>query len=163
MRRPTKGIALSRAEAVRWAKDGRLREATERGMVLVQSPNDPEGGYELLPWTATSTRDSGGQAGRVFAIQNGIDKLKADLPPLLKRTPQQRVESLVLRILEQTLKSGTVPGLNDEAIRGIVGEAWKAGETQVTGEMVRRVVQHYLEMAEKKQDEVDSKFITRPR
>lgn len=155
-----KARKLTRTEALEWARDGRLREASNQGMVLVQSPES--GDYELIHWTGSSSRDPGGQAGRVYAIKDGLEKLKADLPPLIKRTPQQRVESFVLRILEQTMQSGQIPGLDDEAIKGITQEAWRSG-MPVTGEMVQRVVAHFLQDAERKQEEHDSHFVTRPR
>lgn len=70
------------------------------------------------------------------------------LDPIVKRTPQERVDSLMLRWLADCKAAGTVPGLDDEKIREIVGAAWVAGRSEVTAEVVRMVAQHFLTKAE---------------
>ena len=81
--------------------------------------------------------------------------------PMRRRTPQERVASMVLRLLDEAKKHGTIPGLSDEEIREITGMYWQTGQTQVTEEMVRRVVSHYLHQAQKSNREADSHRVTR--
>ena len=76
-----------------------------------------------------------------------------DLPPIVKRTPQQRVDSLMLRFIGDCQKAGTVPGVSDARISEILGEAWKTGRNEITADIVRRVAQHFLGEAEAKHKE----------
>ena len=72
-----------------------------------------------------------------------------DLPAIRKRTPQQRVDSLMLKFIEDCKRTGTVPGLDDERISAIVGQAWKTGRSEITAEVVKKVAQHFLTEAER--------------
>ena len=72
-----------------------------------------------------------------------------ELPPIVKRTPQQRLDSLMLKWIEDMKQAGTVPGVDDEKVREIVGEAWKAGRTEITADVVRTVAAHFLNQAER--------------
>lgn len=83
------------------------------------------------------------------------------LPPIVKRTPQQRLDSLMLRFIKDVQAIGTVPGLDDERITTITGEAFKAGRTEVTGEVVRSIASHFLTNAEKAHEAKLDKQITR--
>lgn len=81
--------------------------------------------------------------------------------PIIKRTAQERKNSLMLKMIEDCKRAGTVPGLSDERISEIVGEAWKAGESQVTAEVVREVAAHFLQQAENDHNAKLAKQITR--
>ena len=71
-----------------------------------------------------------------------------ELPPIRKRTPHERVDSLMLKFIGDMRQAGTIPGVDDEKVREIVGEAWKTGRTEITGEVVRQVAQYFLNQAE---------------
>lgn len=87
-------------------------------------------------------------------------QLEAD-HPITRRTPQQRVASMVLRLLADAKQNGTIAGLSEEQIRSITGELWKAGVTEVSTEMVRKVAAHFLFQAEKGNREADSHRVAR--
>jgi hypothetical protein len=71
------------------------------------------------------------------------------LDPIRKRTRMERVDSLMLRFIEDCKKTGTVPGLSDAKVSEIVGEAWVTGRNEVTAEVVRSVAAHFLNEAAK--------------
>jgi len=97
--------------------------------------------------------------GRRWRSEQVLEDLRQDIPPIVKRTPQQRIESLVQRFVDDCVKHGTVPGLSDPMIQTIVGEAWRSGTTQITGDHVRRVAQYFLEDALAKQRRADYKKV----
>jgi len=79
-----------------------------------------------------------------------------------KRTPQQRIDSMMTRWIEDCKKHGTVPGINDPMMSMILGEAWMSGMHNITAEQVRQVVQHFLNRAEKEKAEANRKLIVTP-
>jgi hypothetical protein len=84
------------------------------------------------------------------------------IAPVKKRTAQQRIDSMMNRWIEDCKKNGTVPGINDPMMSMILGEAWMNGMRQITAEDVRRVVQYFLDDAEKKKAEANRKLIVTP-
>lgn len=147
------GRRYTRDEMLEMIRNGEIRQAAFKGYV---ARADADGMLSFVHWTKAN------KPGKVHAISDEVvEELRAGLPPITKRTPQERVESFMSRIMADMKESGTVPGFSDENIRGIVGEAWKTGHTEVTSEMVRRVAQHFMEDAEAKAAERDRKRITR--
>ena len=67
----------------------------------------------------------------------------ADLPPIVKRTPEQRIDSMVTR-----LKSAH-PASVEPILKEIAGEYWRAG-MPVAVEDLRRVAAHFLNQAERR-------------
>lgn len=82
-----------------------------------------------------------------------------EIAPHVRRTPQQRLQSLMDRLVDDCKKHGTVPGVAHPMIQTIVGEAWKYGQTEVTGEFIRKVAQYFMEKANAAQRESDWKKI----
>ena len=71
---------------------------------------------------------------------------ESKLPPLVKRTPEQRIESFVKRLL-------TTPRDQQDAIlREVQGEYFKAG-APVTIDALRAVATYYLNRAERRRSE----------
>ena len=71
---------------------------------------------------------------------------ESKLPPVVKRTPEQRIESFVARLK-------TTPRDQQEAIlKDIQGVYWKAGHP-VTVDALRAVASHYLNQAERRRPE----------
>lgn len=91
---------------------------------------------------------------RSYAIPDAKEKLREGLPERKKRTPQQQVASLLVRMLSQVKSTGGL-GLTDEQVRSITGEAWKQGITGWTAEDVRKVAQSLMESADKASVERD--------
>ena len=100
-----------------------------------------------------------GENGRAWQSQAVMDDIKNDIAPLRKRTPQERLRSMMDRLVEDCKKYGTVPGVTDARVQHMVGEFWKNGVTEVDGEFVRRVAQHLLEQARKEQILQDHKKV----
>ena len=67
----------------------------------------------------------------------------SDLPPVVKRTPGQRLDSMVAR-----LKTAS-PETLEPMLHQIAGEYWKAG-APVTVDALRAVAAHYLNITERK-------------
>jgi hypothetical protein len=72
------------------------------------------------------------------------------LPPIQKRTPADRVDSLMLKWIDDMKRAGTIPGVDEEKVKEIVGAAFVAGRTEITAEVVRQVAAHFLQDAENK-------------
>jgi hypothetical protein len=79
-----------------------------------------------------------------------------------KRTPQERLDSLMTRWVEDCKRTGTVPGLDDPMISTILDMAWRNGMRQITAEDVRTVARYFLERAEKEKGLRDFKKVTKP-
>lgn len=134
--------------------DPQLESMKMQGYVLRL---DDDGMFSFVPWQAASRS---GQ-GRTYQSTAAMTALKDGLTPIVKRTPQERVDSLMLRFIDDCKRAGTVPGLDDAMVSTIVGAAWMGGRTEVTGEMVRRIAQHFLEKSEKDFEAAESKRVTR--
>jgi hypothetical protein len=117
--------------------------------------------YAVVHWTNASQnfRQDGNRAQR-RAVQGTATDF-GELAPIVKRTPQQRVDSLMLKWIEDMKRAGTVPGVDDAKVKEIVGEAWKAGRTEITADVVRTVAAHFLTEAEKQHEEKLSHQTTR--
>lgn len=124
-----------------------------RGMVLefdVMSQT-----YQLTHFTKAKTSEI---SGKPVMGQGAFEPLD----PIRKRTPQERVDSLMLRLIEDCKAAGTVPGLDDMRISHILGEAWKTGRSEVTAEVIRQVAQDFLADAEAKKNHADYKRTVTP-
>lgn len=74
--------------------------------------------------------------------------MREGLPAIKKRTPDERVRSILDRIVGDVQKYGTVPGYSDQRIKEITGIIHDTGRTEVTVEMVRRLIADSLRRAE---------------
>lgn len=82
--------------------------------------------------------------------------------PIVRRTPQQRVTAMALRLLAQAKQSdGKIPGMSEAEIRSIVGYAWTQGVTDITMEDMRKVAAKLMGIAEVDNREADSHRVTR--
>lgn len=117
--------------------------------------------YSVVPWHQASQpfRQDGNRAQRRAVRGTATDF--GELAPIVKRTPQQRVDSLMLKWIEDMKAAGTIPGVDDAKVKEIVGEAWKAGRTEITADVVRTVAAHFLTEAEAKHEEKLSHQVTR--
>lgn len=131
-------------------------------------------------------RQDGPQAKR--GMVHGTSQDWGELPPIVKRKPADRVDSMMARWIKSMKEHGGIPTLQsgiapagstqaerDEAkrrkaveeremeakIQEIVGAAWVAGRTEITADVVRQVASHFLQDAENKQNAADFKKVTR--
>jgi hypothetical protein len=114
--------------------------------------------YGVVPWYEAA---SGAEFGTFRPDNRGGTGTFAPIDPIKKRTPMQRVDSLMLRFIDDCKKTGTVPGLDDARISHILGESWKAGRNEVTAEVIRRVAASFLAKAEREHEAKLAKQITR--
>lgn len=143
------------AEVAELRNDPEVAERVLQGYVLRQ---DLDGTVQWVRWDKATGGGGafGGPDPKPLRSFEGVwDRDEGpgpwgDLPPIVKRTPQQRVDSLMLKFIGDCRKAGTVPGFSDERISAIVGEAWKTGRNEITAEVVRMVAQHFLEDAQRR-------------
>ena len=83
-----------------------------------------------------------------------------DVPPIVKRTPQQRLESLANSFMEDVRKAGRIPGIDDAKTRELVGESWHSGRP-FTAEDVRAAAATLLQQAETKFESAERKKVVR--
>ncbi len=114
--------------------------------------------YGVVHWTQAA---SGADPGTFRPDTRGGTGLFEPLPSIQKRTPNERVDSLMMKMIDDCKKSGTVPGLSDERINTILGASKGTKRDGITAEEVRRVAAHFLQDAEDKHELKLSKQITR--
>ena len=140
---------------------GKLRGITLQGYCT--RVDGDTGTIRFVPWHE-STHFRMDQGKPVRAIADGFgDAMLADINanhPIVRRTPQERVGAMMLRLLASAKGTGTIPGIPPEAITRIVGNAWREGQP-LTEEVVRAVAAHYLGIAEVDNKEADSHRVAR--
>ena len=110
--------------------------------------------YGVVPWYEAG---GGEQFGTLRAPRGGQAQFEAP-DPIKRRTPMERVDSLMLRLVDDCKRTGTIPGLEDWRIKLLVGESWKAGKN-LSGEDIRRVAANLLARAEKEKQLADFKKV----
>lgn len=139
--------------------DGKLTGGRMDGWV-VQADADT-GMISFVPWwEGHMTRSS---EGRLRSAEIDAEAMRQDVErehPMRRRTPQQRTAAMMVRLMGEAAKTGTIPGFSPEQIRTIVGESWKAGEP-LAAEDVKRVAAHFLGQAQAANREADSHRTTR--
>lgn len=105
----------------------------------------------------TDTRLSEGGRQKTYVLENAFI-----VEPIKKRRPQQRVDSLMLGLIDESKKTGLAPLLTDPRVAEVVSQAARDGRTGVTAEEVRRIAQLFLDRAEKERNERESHMVTRP-
>jgi len=101
-----------------------------------------------IPWQRATMQGSeiGGQITR---RQLG-DQAQIQLPPnspIQNRTTRQRIESMVLRLVQEYRKNPRIFD-HDPIVRQIAGESWKLG-VPLSTEKIRQIAAGYLERASK--------------
>ena len=81
--------------------------------------------------------------------------------PIKKRTPQQRVESLVNRWIDDCKRAGGIPGVSEEQVSAVLGEHWKLSPSGITVEDVRKLAVAMLKRAENKYEASEQKKVVR--
>ena len=122
---------------------------------------DLDGTAMLVHWTQAT--GGGGSFGgpqerplRGFASTEADPFNKADLPKIVKRTPQQRVASLLEKV-DDDMKRGRVLGL-DKA-REITGD--KDADPTTSAETRRLIVQSYISQADKEFEAKEARKVVR--
>jgi hypothetical protein len=76
-------------------------------------------------------------------LRQYMESHQFDAPPIIKRTPEQRLDSMVQRLKDAD------PAYNEFILKEIAGEYWKAG-APVSVDQLRTVAAHFLNRAERK-------------
>lgn len=151
------GVRYTRHQLVELIDQAEAHELQMAGYVLQHDVLSKT--YTIVPWTQAGGAEEFGKLRKPRVYQDAPDFGPID--PIRKRTPAERVDSLMLRFIEDCKAAGTVPGLDDARISSILGEAWKSGRNEITAEDVRAVAASFLAKAEKQHEEKLSKQVTR--
>lgn len=144
------------AEIIELHRQGKLRPIALHGYV---ARADADGTCRFVPWQQANriTPDSeGGSRWRVYAASEAdvMKELRKDIPPIQRRTPQERTASLA----EKVEKSKNV--LPENIVKEVVRRRWKMGDP-VSGEDVQAVAAAFLRNADKEQEKHDRKHVVR--
>lgn len=144
------GIDIDRAysgdEILDIHRSGRLRDVTLQGYC---TRVDVDANIRFVPFYE-STWFRSDQDTMVVAEQDIAGPMMADVNanhPIVRRTPQERVASLFLRLMTEYQRSGTLPGISSELITQVMQGSWREGEP-LTAEVIRAVAAHYLGVGE---------------
>lgn len=99
------------------------------------------------------------ESGRAWTSQKVMDDLTEGIPGVRKRTPQERMDSMMKRLAEHYRQTGRTPTKADAEIQAMVGEFHRHGVGDVDGEFLRKVAQHFLEQARREQMKNDHRKI----
>lgn len=118
-----------------------LTEEGRRGIVGTVNQWSKATGVKVVP-ASQSVFDLNANEKRLrsYAEQGTF----TDVPPVIKRTPQQRLDSMVNRLKD------VPPEQIEPMLRNIAGEYWRAG-APVTVDALRAVASQLLNRAERKQ------------
>lgn len=155
------GVDISRTysveEIMSMYHKGLLKPIALKGYV---TRADANGQIGFVPWHESTLARS--EAGKKAAVTFDVDEMREGVEaehPITRRTPQERVAAVALRILAEVKRSGG-HGLTPQEVNQIVGETWAVGDP-VTGEQVRALAAHFLGVGEKTNKEADSHRVTR--
>ena len=121
------------------------------------------GMFTFVPWRQASgggAREEGHVVRGPRVYELGFDEDPFPVDPIRRRTPQQRVESLTRKFLEDCRRAGKVPGLSDEKVTELTANSWKRGQP-FTGEHVRQVAASLLADAENRYEASERKKVVR--
>lgn len=122
-----------------------------------------DGMISFVLWKDASNAqaDKGPVSGRTYTQAGAAAAMKAELPAIVKRTPQQRIDSLMKRWVDQCRASGTIPGMTETEVNMVLGEGWRLGVSEMTAEDVRRLAAKMLQDSETKFEAAESKKTVR--
>ena len=126
---------------------------------------DADGSFSFVPWHKAAgggaidpRRPEDNLPLRTYGL--GWDEDPFPLEPIKKRTPQQRTDSMMQRLLEGQRTLGQEMGLSEERVRELTARSWKRGQP-VTAEHVRAAAATLLRVAEAKHEVSERKRIVR--
>lgn len=145
------------SEIIELHRQGRLRPIALKGYV---SRADADGTCRFVHWTEKFANQmtpdaSGGPHLRTFVSNVDVaEELRKDIPPIQRRTPQERTASLAEKVAKN---KGVLP---EHIVQEVVRRRWKMGDP-VSGEDVQAVAASFLRNADKAQEEHDRKHVVR--
>lgn len=137
-------------------KKGKLRSITDRGYC---TQGTEEGTLQFVPyWESVAFRKP-----KTYISHDFVDAMREEVEhdhPIRRRTPQERVASMAMRLVAEIKRTGRVGGLTDDEVASLTHESWKAGEP-LAMEDARAIAATLLGMAEVDNRESDRHRITR--
>ena len=116
-----------------------LDDDGRKGIAGMVNQWSPETGVRVVP-ASQSVYDLNSKTKK---LRHYEEQHTFEVDPIIKRTPQQRLDSLVKRLV------GTQPEQIEPVLKDIEAEYWKAG-APVTVEALRTVAAHFLNRTERK-------------
>ena len=161
------GVDISKSftgeEIIEMHRRGKLRDVTLHGYCT--RVDLEEGVIRFVPWwDSTLFRMEKQQLVRDHDAHFG-ETMMADVNanhPIRRRTPQQRVAAMMLRLMAEYRRTGTLPGVSPDLVRRVSGMAWREG-TPLTDDAIRAVAAHFLGLGEAHNKEADSGFAIKDR
>lgn len=138
---------------------GTLRGVTLKGY-CTQVGDD---GIRFVPWYESTRFRMDTDTTRVHVSKDFVPYMQEKLEsehPMRRRTPQQKVAAMMLRLMAEVKRTGSIAGMTAEDIKHITGESWKQGEP-MNAETVRKVAAHFLGIGEVDNKAADSRRTTR--
>ena len=158
------GIDITRKypidEILKMHAAGRLRPVGVAGYIVRADANGMVG---FVPWTESTLYRMEQDKTLVHASDDFVDTMRDDIEreyPMVRRTPQERVAAMMVRLMGTAAKTGNVPGLTAEQVTAITGKAWREGEP-LSAMAVQAVAAHFLGVAQTQNREADRKRVTR--
>lgn len=146
--------AFSSEEIFELHENGRLRGITLEGYAT----RVEEGRIYFVPFYESTLYRMEHGTTRQWVSNDFQEAMRQDVEqehPMTRRTPQERVASMVLRLMATVKNTGGLPGFTDEQIKEIVGEGWRSG-MPITEDVVRAIVAKFLNVGEQQNREADS-------
>ena len=126
---------------------------------------DAEGTFSIVPWQKAAyggsydpQRPEEDLPLKTYTL--GWDEDPFPVDPIRKRSPQERMDSMMTRLVGDWRKTGGIPGLSEEKIRELVGRSWKRGNP-LTAAQVRTAVATLLQNAETKYEASERRKVVR--
>lgn len=156
----TPGRQYTREQIQKAVTLGEAQRLQLEGMVLRHDVLSDK--YSIVHWTQAGGGADFGQLRKPRqAMDNNAFNLD-DIEPIVKRTPDQRVDSMMQRLVEHHKQTGTVPGIGDPEIMAVLGMTRGTKREGVTAEDIQRIVAHMLQKAENKKNRDDFNKIVVP-
>lgn len=137
---------------------GRLRAITDAGYC---TQGRADGFLYFVPWHESNAFKAENNAWETRSFD--ADAMREDVErehPMLRRTPQEKVAAMVMRLMADAKAGNGVPGLTEAQVKGITGQTWVSGEP-MSETMIRSIAAHLLGIGEATNKEADSHRTTR--
>lgn len=147
-------------EILKMHAEGKLKPIAVDGYVVRA---DADGMVGFVPWTESTLFRM--ERGKTLVHQSDdfAEAMRQDVErehPIVRRTPQERVAALMVRLMGTAAEVGGIPGLTEAQINAITRMSWREGDP-LPATAVQAVAAHFLGIAQNQNREEDRKKTTR--